>query len=156
MASYDQAYANFIWPPALYFSSFLLWWVVPVGLLIEYAVLQLFLRFTANKTAKIVFITNAVSALIGFVVTYPITFYGQGIDYLAKNDFFIGPIAFILLFSLFILVFNIAIELVTAIKLFHIEVNRKTVSAFALANILSFAVIVMGANKLVSNWIKNA
>lgn len=155
MASYNQAYANFIWPPALYFSSFSLWWVVPVGLLIEYAVLQLFLRFPVKKTARIVLITNAVSALMGFVLTYPITFYGQGIDCIAKNNFFIGPTAFIISFSLFILVLNITIELVTAIKLFHVEFTRKAVSAFAVANILSFAVIVLGALKLLSNWIKN-
>ena len=156
MASYTQAYADFIWPPALYFISFSLWWVVPIGLLMEFAVIQLFLRLRISKTVQIVLITNAVSAITGFIVTYPVTFYGRGIDYLTRTKFIIGPLAFLILFSLFILALNITVELLAATKLLRVEFNRKTVTAFTVANILSFAVIVFGASNLLSDWINNA
>ena len=138
-------HANFAWPPAFYYLSFQLWWVVASGLLVEFATHQIFVQSNPVRTLIVTVASNLASALLGFIVTWPATFYEPGINILAYG----APLSVFLIVGL-ILALNIVIEYEVACRLLDYSRSRRVLLSFVVANVLSFAIVVFAAINLIA------
>jgi hypothetical protein len=98
------AYANVIWPPAVYYYTLAVWWVVAGGLIAEFMLHLLVLRMPAPSLAKVVVVSNLASTLIGLILTWPLVFWEIGVSRLAT----MAPFSIFATLAV-ILVVNIAI-----------------------------------------------
>ena len=145
------AFANFAWPPAFYYLSFSLWWVVLSGLAVEFAVHVVCLRTSMTKTLTLTLISNLASALFGFVVTWPTTFYERGIDLLV-------PLGIVGILGTVVLIFavNVATEYQVAVRLLGTTRTRRTLLSFVAGNALSFAIVVYAAAEMLGRALSGA
>jgi len=124
-----------------------------MGIVLEWLVVKLALRFEVAYTTKLIVVTNLASALIGFMVMYPIAFFEPGMNFVAGMIKLIGPIAafvFMPLFSLLILVLNTVVELHVAHHLYSMKLTTKAKLSFIFANVLSMGVVFIGVSQLVA------
>ena len=131
------AFANFFWPPALYYYGATVWWAVPAGLVAEWILLFPFVRRPPMELVKIVLIANAASALVGFLVTWPLVFWERGIEALVKGGFLS-----VLLIAALIFVLNVAIEYAVSVKWLGVPRKGVALIGYVLANAASFAILV--------------
>jgi hypothetical protein len=113
------------------------WWAVPCGLAAEYLVLFPFLHKSARELMKLVAITNVASAVIGFLVTWPLVFWDKGIEVLVHGEFLAVVSVAIVIFAV-----NVAIEYVVALKWLNVSRQGFAVLGFLIANAASFAILV--------------
>jgi len=132
------AFANFFWPPALYYYGFTVWWAVPVGLAVEYIILLPFLRLSGLHLLKIVVLANLASAFIGFIATWPAVYWEKGVGALVKG----GTFSVVSIVAL-IFVVNVTIEYFVSVNWLNVPRRTSNVVGFVVANLASFAVLVM-------------
>jgi len=129
--------ANVIWPPAVYFYTLAVWWVVAVGLLLEFVAHFLVLRMPVVPLTRIVVASNFASALIGFVLTWPLVFWESGVTQLAA----MAPSSiFLVLFIIFAL--NIAIEYAASVRRLKLQKSNSALGSFIIANALSYGFVI--------------
>ena len=145
------AIANFAWPPAFYYLCFSLWWVVLSGLAVEFAVHVACLRTSMWKAIALTLISNLTSALFGFVVTWPTTFYERGIDLLVR----LGTVG-ILGTAVLIFAVNVVTEYQVAVRLLGTTRTRRTLLSFVAGNALSFAIVVYAAAEMLGRALSGA
>ncbi len=63
-----SAKANMIWPSVLIVQQYYTWYVIVVGLIVEFFATRIFLKVSWGKSALITLTMNAISALIGFLL----------------------------------------------------------------------------------------
>lgn len=131
------ALANFFWPPALYYYGVTVWWAVPAGLAAEYVILYPFLRLSPHRLLKVVILVNVASALVGFLVTWPMVFWEQGIEVLVH-----GKTLSILLIVALIFLVNVSVEYIVSSRWLGVSRQRVAVIGFVVANAASFVVLV--------------
>lgn len=132
------AFANFFWPPALYYYGATVWWAVPAGLVAEYVILYSFLRLSSYRLLKVVILANVASALVGFLVTWPMVFWEQGIEALVH-----GKTLSILFIAALIFLANVSVEYIVSIKWLEVSRQRAAVIGFVAANAASFVILVV-------------
>jgi hypothetical protein len=138
-----------------------LWWVIPVGLFIEYLILKPVLSYDWIRTAKIVISANIVSAIVGLIVSYPITFYEPSLDLLLEwlnsiehEKTFFDTEMFMIAFFSSVFILNVVIELFFSKIIFEIKISLKSGAGYIVANILSFIVVLYGAAQLLEESMK--
>ncbi len=68
LATPKIALANIVWP-ALYLSSaFYTWWVIAIGVLVEYIAIQRLFKLSLLRTALVDLTANSISALLGLAL----------------------------------------------------------------------------------------
>jgi hypothetical protein len=131
------AQANAIWPPAVYFHTLAVWWVIAASLILEFVLHLVFLRLSVLHLARIVIVSNLASALIGLLLTWPLVFWEDGVTRLAA----MAPVSiFSVLFIIFAL--NVLVEYVIAIRWAQVKNSYSTFGSFFLANAASYGLIV--------------
>lgn len=133
------AAANFFWPPALYYYSFTQWWVVVAGLGVEAAVAVFSLKLSVRKAIGVSVVTNAISAVLGFLATWPVVFYEGGIDLAVRT---LGGISIVAIVAV-VVALNIAVEYWVAVRLCCLPRSRRVIGNVVVANLLSFMLIVV-------------
>jgi hypothetical protein len=126
----------------LYLLSFTLWWVVVGGLVIEALVHKFLLSVPALRAIWISIGTNLVSALLGTLVLLPVLAYTPLIEAIPE----VALLPAIILTVLAIPSVNIALEYLAATRLWGLARSRRTVTAFVIANILSFGLVLYGVS----------
>ena len=133
------AVANFVWPPALYYYSFTKWWVVVAGLGVEAAVYVFGLKASLRRAIGVSLVTNAVSAALGFLVTWPLVFYGPGVELAMKS---LGGLS-VLGIAVLIVALNIVVEYWVAVRWCSLPRSRAVIGNVIVANLLSFVLVVL-------------
>lgn len=129
--------ANVIWPPAVYFYTLAVWWVVAVGLLLEFIVHLLVLRMALVPLGWMVVVSNLASALIGLLLTWPFVFWESGVTRLAA----MAPVSiFTVLFAIFVL--NVVIEYAVSVRWLRVQKSNTALGSFILANALSYGLVI--------------
>ena len=147
------ASANFFWPPALYFYSLGVWWVVPVGLLTEAALLS----WTVQRPLQDLFLptalANAASAFVGFVVTYPLVFWEPGVEWavLAVSESRVFWLPVVGTLSI-VLAINVGVEHRILRQALALSGAPRLLFAVLAANVASFVVLGFGAGSLLARW----
>ncbi len=62
-----SAKANMIWPSIIIVQQYYTWYVIAIGLIIEFFAVRIFLKSSWGKSALIAVTINAISALIGLL-----------------------------------------------------------------------------------------
>ena len=131
-----KAIANFFWPPALYFYGASVWWAVPVGLVAEYCILLPFLRIPPVRVLVVVILSNAGSAISGFVALWPVVFWETGIESVIG-----GRTVSVLLIVGTLFALNVVVEYWLAVRWLGVPRRRAAVVGFICANAVSFLVL---------------
>jgi hypothetical protein len=135
-----MARADFAWPPAFYFASYSIWWVVVSGLIIEWIVYYLAWRRTLWATTKVTLGVNAVSALGGAIYSY-------------GSMVFVSPprlaIAFLWSSPMLILGVTVLLEYWAGVLLFALPRTWRTIWVFVGANVPSVAIAIFGTARMV-------
>lgn len=63
-----SAKANMIWPSIFIVQQYYTWYVIVIGLVIEFFAVKIFLKSTWSKSAVIAISMNAISALVGLLL----------------------------------------------------------------------------------------
>lgn len=140
------AAANFVWPPALYYYSFTQWWVVVAGLGVEAAVYVFGLKASVRRAVGVSLVTNAASAALGFLVTWPVVFYERGIELVFRT---LGGVS-VFAIAVLVVALNIVLEYWVAVRWCSLPRSRPVVGNVVLANLLSFVLIVVS----IPTWFK--
>lgn len=61
-------YANLIWPSIYIVQMYYTWYVIGIGLLIEFFAAKYYLKYSWKKTAGMVVLMNAISAILGLIL----------------------------------------------------------------------------------------
>lgn len=134
------AKANFLWPPALYFAGATIWWAIPAGLAAEILILTPFLFREFDRIVPIMVVANLVSAVLGFVLTWPLVYWDVGIELMVNLRAF-G----ILLTFMITIAINILIEYWVLSRWYAIARGKVLAVGLMLANIASFLILVTAA-----------
>lgn len=131
------AQANVVWPPAVYFYTIAVWWVIAGGLIMEFVVHFLVLRMTAYPLARMVVLSNLASALIGLLLTWPLVFWEIGVTRLAA----MGPAAIV---GVLVVIFavNVLVEYLVGLRWLGVQRSGRSLASFVLANTASYALVV--------------
>jgi hypothetical protein len=128
------AKADFAWPPAFYLRSYSIWWVVLLGLMIEWIVYYLAWRRGSWATTKLTIGVNAVSALGGAIYCYGSLLFAD------------GPVSLVMIFvapwPLLILGITVLLEYWAGVLLFALPRSWRTALVFGGANVLSVGLTV--------------
>ena len=138
-----SAFANFFWPPALYYAGTTVWWGVPAGLVAESFILYPFFGLPPLKLFKVVLLSNVASAVVGFLATWPMIFWEQGIEFLAH-----GALISVLGIVALIFVGNVFIEYIVSVKWLGVPRQRNTLRAVFAANAVSFVILAIAGFSL--------
>lgn len=133
----SAAQANVVWPPAVYFYTIAVWWVIAGGLIVEFVVHFLVLQMAAYPLARMVILSNLASTLIGLLLTWPLVFWEVGVTRLAA----IGLPAIVGVLVV-IFVVNVLVEYLVGLRWLGVQRNRRALVSFALANAGSYALVV--------------
>jgi hypothetical protein len=136
------AWADFAWPPAFYFASYSIWWVVASGLLIEWIVYYFAWRRALWATTKLTLGVNAVSALGGAIYSYGSVMFATSPKL---------AMAFIWSSPLLILGITVLLEYWAGVLLFALPRTWRTVLVFVVANVLSVAIAIYGTMGMVTD-----
>jgi hypothetical protein len=135
--SSSLADANVIWPPAVYYSTLAVWWVIAGGLVAEFVLHLLVLRMPFLPLARVVVLSNLASTAIGLVLTWPLVFWEVGVTRLAA----MAPLSiFATLFVIFLV--NIGVEYVVAVRWLRVKRSNTAIASFLLANTVSYGLVV--------------
>lgn len=131
------AYSNVIWPPAVYYYTLAVWWVIAGGLIVEFVLHLLVLRMPVLPLARVVVLSNLASTLIGLMLTWPLVFWEAGVTRLAA----MAPLSiFATLFVIFLV--NIGVEYVVAIRWLRVKRSNTAIASFLLANTVSYGLVI--------------
>lgn len=139
------AWADFAWPPAFYFASYRIWWVIASGLSIEWIVYYLAWRRSLWATTKLTLGVNAVSALGGAIYSY------GSMAFMASPNL---AVAFIWSSPLLILGITVLMEYWAGVLLFALPRTWRTVWVFVAANVPSVAIAIYGTALIVGNALR--
>jgi hypothetical protein len=134
-------YANVIWPSLYIAEGLRIWWIILIGLLIEFIFVKIFTKDSYLKSALMTIVMNIISTLIGIIAIPLIGFVGEAILYPLDEIF--GWSTFDIphwIFSFFLTVLcNTAIEAL-ALKIIFKKIYKKIFLWLFIAN--SFSVII--------------
>ena len=143
-------YANVIWPSLYIAKSFRIWWIILVGLIIEFIIIRIFIKEHYLKTLLMVILMNTISTLIG-IFAIPVS----GIIV----EIILIPIDKVFSFGTFhithwILDFILAVTCNTlleslTLKIVFKKILKETILWVFIANILSVILCILNVLKIV-------
>lgn len=130
------AFANFFWPPALYYGGLTVWWAIPAGLGVECLILSPIYNLPRSRLFRVVLIANFASAVVGIIATWPVVFWEKGVDAFVNYESAI--------FGIIALIFvgNVLIEYTVSVRWLGIPRGTDTLGSLFIANMISFIILV--------------
>lgn len=136
LLSSSLAFANVIWPPAVYYYTLAVWWVIAGGLIAEFILHLLVLRMPLVPLARMVVLSNLASTVIGLVLTWPLVFWEVGVTRLAA----LAPLS---IFGTLLVIFlvSVGVEYVVAVRWLQVKRSTAAIASFVLANVVSYGLV---------------
>ena len=86
----NSIYANMIWPSLYISEGMRIWWIIAIGLVIEFIFVKLFTKDNYLKSIIMVITMNLISALVGFVAIPLVGILGEIILFPIDSIFNLG------------------------------------------------------------------